>query len=164
GGDTAVMFKDNPATRALIKYLASPEAGTIWAKRGGFSSPNKKVPASAYPDPITRVTATALAKAPVFRFDMSDLQPAWFGGTVGPHDGDQGERELARRRAGGGDGDRADLRSADRADPLVGRNQDGGRHADGDLALRHRRDLAHDGTEGSEQGHADRSDRRCPRC
>ena len=29
GGDTAVMFKDNPATRALIKYLASPEAGTI---------------------------------------------------------------------------------------------------------------------------------------
>ncbi|TML85212.1 MAG: extracellular solute-binding protein [Actinobacteria bacterium] len=83
GGDTAVMFKDNPATRALIKYLASPEAGTIWAKRGGFSSPNKKVPASAYPDPITRVTATALAKAPVFRFDMSDLQPASFGGTVG---------------------------------------------------------------------------------
>jgi ABC-type Fe3+ transport system substrate-binding protein len=89
GGDTAVMFKDNAATRALIKYLASPEAGTIWAKRGGFSSPNKNVPASAYPDAITRTTAVALARAPVFRFDMSDLQPASFGGTVG-----QGEFKL----------------------------------------------------------------------
>ena len=83
GGDTAVMFKDNAGTRALLKYLAGPEAGTIWAKRGGFSSPNKNVPASAYPDAITRTTAVALAKAPVFRFDMSDLQPASFGGTVG---------------------------------------------------------------------------------
>jgi len=89
GGDTAVLFKDNASTRALITYLASPEAGTIWAKRGGFSSPNKHVPASAYPDAITRKTATALAQAPVFRFDMSDLQPASFGGTVG-----QGEFKL----------------------------------------------------------------------
>jgi len=89
GGDTAVMFRDSPAARALIKYLATPEAGTIWAKRGGFSSPNKNVPASAYPDAITRTTAVALARAPVFRFDMSDLQPASFGGTVG-----QGEFKL----------------------------------------------------------------------
>jgi ABC-type glycerol-3-phosphate transport system substrate-binding protein len=88
-GDTAVMFKDSPAARAFIQYLATPVAGAIWAKRGGFSSPNKKVPASAYPDAITRITATALAKAPVFRFDMSDLQPASFGGTVG-----QGEFKL----------------------------------------------------------------------
>jgi alpha-glucoside transport system substrate-binding protein len=89
GGDTAVMFKDSPAARAFLVYLATPAAGTIWAKRGGFSSPNKKVPASAYPDAITRATATALAVAPVFRFDMSDLQPASFGGTVG-----QGEFKL----------------------------------------------------------------------
>ena len=58
-----VMFKDTPAARALVKYLATPEAATIWAKRGGFSSPNKGVPASAYPDAITRATATALAQA-----------------------------------------------------------------------------------------------------
>ena len=49
-----VMFKDTPAARALVKYLATREAATIWAKRGGFSSPNKNVPASAYPDAITR--------------------------------------------------------------------------------------------------------------
>src|SRR5919199_2931284 len=74
------MFKSNPASQALVKYLASPEAAEIWAKRGGYSSPNKNVPASAYPDEITRTTATALAKASTFRFDMSDLAPATFGG------------------------------------------------------------------------------------
>jgi ABC-type glycerol-3-phosphate transport system substrate-binding protein len=83
GGDTVVMFKDTPAARALITYLASPEAATIWAKLGGFSSPNKGVPASAYPDALTRATATALATAKTFRFDMSDLAPAAFGGTAG---------------------------------------------------------------------------------
>jgi len=83
GGDIVVMFKDSPAARKLVTYLASPKAGTIWARRGGFSSPNKNVPASAYPDPITRATATALANAKLFRYDMSDLQPAAFGATVG---------------------------------------------------------------------------------
>jgi ABC-type glycerol-3-phosphate transport system substrate-binding protein len=80
GGDVVTMFKDTPAARALIKYLASPEAAEIWAKRGGYSSPNKNVPPSAYPDKITRTTAVALAKASTFRFDMSDLAPAKFGG------------------------------------------------------------------------------------
>jgi alpha-glucoside transport system substrate-binding protein len=83
GGDTVVMFKDSPAARALVTYLASPAAATIWAKQGGFSSPNKGVPASAYPDQLTRTTATALAQAKTFRFDMSDLAPAAFGGTPG---------------------------------------------------------------------------------
>jgi len=80
GGDVVTMFKDSPAARALIKYLASPEAAEIWAKRGGYSSPNKNVPESAYPDKITRTTAVALAKASTFRFDMSDLAPSKFGG------------------------------------------------------------------------------------
>jgi len=80
GGDVIVMFKDTPASEALVKYLASPEAASIWAKRGGFSSPNKNVDPSVYPDEITRTTATALAKATTFRFDMSDLAPAKFGG------------------------------------------------------------------------------------
>jgi alpha-glucoside transport system substrate-binding protein len=83
GGDTVVMFKDSPAARALISYLATPAAATIWAKKGGFSSPNKGVPASAYSDPLNRATAVALAQAKIFRFDLSDLQPAAFGGTIG---------------------------------------------------------------------------------
>jgi ABC-type glycerol-3-phosphate transport system substrate-binding protein len=89
GGDVVVMFKDNAAARALISYLATSQAATIWAKRGGFSSPNKLVKSGAYKDPLNRRTAIALAQASIFRFDMSDLQPAAFGSTVG-----QGEWKL----------------------------------------------------------------------
>jgi ABC-type glycerol-3-phosphate transport system substrate-binding protein len=83
GGDTVMMFKDTPASEAIIKCLTTPEASEAWAKRGGFSSPNKNLDTSVYPDEITKTTASALATTKVFRFDMSDLQPAAFGGTVG---------------------------------------------------------------------------------
>jgi len=80
GGDIVTMFKDSPASEALGKYLATPEAATIWAKKGGFSSPNKNVDPSVYPDDITRNIAVAMTKAETFRFDMSDQAPAAFGG------------------------------------------------------------------------------------
>jgi alpha-glucoside transport system substrate-binding protein len=80
GGDVVVMFKDSPAAQALVQYLATPEAAEIWAERGGFSSPNKNVDEGVYPDDITRATATALAQAETFRFDLSDLTPSEFGG------------------------------------------------------------------------------------
>ena len=83
GGDSLVMFKDTPAARALFEYLVSKEAHEIWARRGGFSSPNKNVDEAVYPDDITRTTAGAISKAQTFRFDMSDLAPASFGGTAG---------------------------------------------------------------------------------
>jgi hypothetical protein len=89
GGDMLMSFKDTPAIRALVEYLATGEAQTIWAKLGGYTAPAKTVAASAYPDAITRTTASAVGKAKVFRFDLSDLQPASFGGTVG-----QGEFKL----------------------------------------------------------------------
>jgi hypothetical protein len=87
GGDIVTMLKDTPAARALINYLASPQAGSIWAKLGGFSSPSKSVPLTAYKDPLQRRAAAGLVKAAVF--DMSDLQPAAFGSTAG-----QGEWKL----------------------------------------------------------------------
>jgi len=83
GGDLFIEFKDNPAADAFLEYLTTPDAATIWASRGGFSSPNKNIDISVYPDEITRTTAGALADADIFRFDMSDLQPAAFGGTPG---------------------------------------------------------------------------------
>ena len=83
GGDLVVLFSDNPIAKALIEYLASPQAAQIWVERGGFSSPNSNVPASAYPNDLARTTATAIASAEVFRFDMSDLAPVAFGGTTG---------------------------------------------------------------------------------
>ena len=83
GGDTVVMFKDSPAAEALVKYLTTPEAAEIWAAKGGFATLNKNVDVSVYPDEITQATAGALADVETFRFDLSDLQPAEFGGTVG---------------------------------------------------------------------------------
>ena len=89
GGDELMAFSDTPAIRTLVKYLATGPAQTIWAKRGGYTAPAKTVSASVYPDAITRTIASAVGKAKVFRFDLSDLQPASFGGTVG-----QGEFKL----------------------------------------------------------------------
>ena len=74
-GDSVVMFKDSPAARAMVSYLASAEAAELWAKRGGFSSPNKTLDESVYPDDTTRKLASELAQAETFRFDLSDLQP-----------------------------------------------------------------------------------------
>jgi len=86
GGDLFLKFKDSPAADAFLEYLTTVDAAEIWAKRGGFSSPNKQLDTSVYPDEITRKIAGALAesaKADTFRFDMSDLQPSAFGGTPG---------------------------------------------------------------------------------
>ncbi len=84
GGDVAVIMKDNPASQAFLQYLASPEAAAIWAKLGGYSSANKNLDLSNYPDPIAKAIGEAVVKAgDNVRFDMSDLAPAAFGGTVG---------------------------------------------------------------------------------
>ncbi|HXF73070.1 MAG TPA: extracellular solute-binding protein [Actinomycetota bacterium] len=83
GGDVAVLLTDSEAGKALIEFLATPEAGEIWAGLGGFTSPNQNVDLAVYPDDITRKSAEALTSAEVFRFDLSDLQPAEFGATVG---------------------------------------------------------------------------------
>jgi len=83
GGDVAVLLDDTDGGRALIQYLASPQAAEIWAGLGGFASPNSGVDPAVYPDDITRAAAEELVSAEVFRFDLSDLEPAEFGGTVG---------------------------------------------------------------------------------
>jgi alpha-glucoside transport system substrate-binding protein len=83
GGDLFVEFKKSEAADAFLEYLTTTDAAEIWAKRGGFSSPNKQLDTSVYPDEITKKTASALAKAETFRFDLSDLQPAGFGATPG---------------------------------------------------------------------------------
>ncbi|MCX2947921.1 ABC transporter substrate-binding protein [Lentzea sp. NEAU-D7] len=84
GGDMAVQFKDDKATTELMKFLASPESGKVWAGLGGFLSPNKDIPETAYPDAVTRELAKRIVDAgDNVRFDMSDLAPAAFGGTKG---------------------------------------------------------------------------------
>jgi alpha-glucoside transport system substrate-binding protein len=83
GGDLFVTFRDNPAIEAFVKYLASPQAAEVWAKQGGFGTGNKNVPASVYPDPITRATEAPIGQAKSVVFDMSDQQPPSFGATAG---------------------------------------------------------------------------------
>ncbi|MES4890128.1 ABC transporter substrate-binding protein [Streptomyces sp. NPDC096012] len=84
GGDAAVILKDSKAAQALATFLASPDAATIQAKLGGYLSPNKNVPDSAYPNAVQRTIAKALvASGDDFRFDMSDQAPQAFGGTPG---------------------------------------------------------------------------------
>jgi spermidine/putrescine-binding protein len=83
GGDVAVLMTDNEAAQALIEYLATPEAAAVWAAEGGFISPNQNLDLEVYPDEISQNLASEVVDAEVFRFDMSDLAPAAFGGTPG---------------------------------------------------------------------------------
>ncbi|MFF3890121.1 ABC transporter substrate-binding protein [Streptomyces sp. NPDC001914] len=87
GGDAAVVLKDGQNQKAamrFLEYLTTPEASAVWARAGGFLSPNKKLDLAAYGDDVTRETAKSLVAAgDSVRFDMSDQAPAAFGGTKG---------------------------------------------------------------------------------
>ncbi|MEU7384528.1 MULTISPECIES: carbohydrate ABC transporter substrate-binding protein [unclassified Streptomyces] len=84
GGDAAVILKDSKAAQALVTFLASADAATIQAKLGGYLSPNRNVPGSAYPNAVQQKIAKALIDSgDDFRFDMSDQAPQAFGGTPG---------------------------------------------------------------------------------
>ncbi|HET8892954.1 MAG TPA: extracellular solute-binding protein [Gaiellaceae bacterium] len=83
GGDLFVTFRDNPAIEAFVKFLATAPAAEAWAKQGGFGTGNKNVPASIYPDAITRATEAPIGTAKSVVFDMSDQQPPSFGATTG---------------------------------------------------------------------------------
>jgi len=83
GGDLLVTFRDTPAIEAFVKFLATAPAAEAWAKIGGFGTGNRHVPASIYPDAITRATEAPLGTAKSVVFDMSDEQPASFGSTTG---------------------------------------------------------------------------------
>jgi hypothetical protein len=79
GGDVAVLFTKRPGAERLIRFLATPAAGEIWVKAGGFISPNRNLPLSAYPDPLSRTLAARLVNAAMVRFGLSDQEPTAFG-------------------------------------------------------------------------------------
>lgn len=78
GADVVVMLKDSPAAESLIQYLATPDAATIWAKRGGFLSPNNKVTLASYPSAASRTMAGQLIGTTTFRLDLAGLMPQAF--------------------------------------------------------------------------------------
>ncbi|TDD75715.1 ABC transporter substrate-binding protein [Actinomadura rubrisoli] len=92
GGDVAVALKDGKGAQELMRFLASPEAGKVWAGLGGYLTPNKGVAPDAYSDPIAKQLIAQLQQAgDNARYDMSDLAPAAFGATPG-----KGEWEALR--------------------------------------------------------------------
>jgi len=74
-GDLFGMFNDTPQARALMNYLVTAEAQSIWAERGGFLSANKTVDPAVYPDQLTQQIGEMLTEASAVRFDASDLMP-----------------------------------------------------------------------------------------
>lgn len=72
-GDLFGMFNDTPQARALMAYLVTAEAQSIWVGLGGALSGNNTV--DNYPDEVSARSAEILAEATVFRFDGSDLMP-----------------------------------------------------------------------------------------
>jgi alpha-glucoside transport system substrate-binding protein len=74
-GDLFGMFNDTPQARALMQYLVTAEAQSIWAERGGFLSANKNVDPAVYPNQLTSQIAEMLSQATSTRFDASDLMP-----------------------------------------------------------------------------------------
>ena len=74
-GDAFAMFNNTPAAQQLMTYMASAEPHEIWAKQGGFISPNRQVPLDTYPNSIDRKAARILLEADDIYFDASDTMP-----------------------------------------------------------------------------------------
>jgi alpha-glucoside transport system substrate-binding protein len=86
GADVVVALRNDNAVQALVKYLATPEAQAIWVKRGGFTSANKALDVSNYPDPVAKKSAQQIVNATV-KFGAGDImkpqvQQAWWKGML----------------------------------------------------------------------------------
>jgi len=76
--DMFVMYNDRPEVRALLEWLATPEAAEGWIERGGFLSTLTTVPEDWYVYPNNQLSVM-VAEATTLGFDASDLMPAEVG-------------------------------------------------------------------------------------
>jgi alpha-glucoside transport system substrate-binding protein len=76
GVDVVVALKNDNAVQALVKYMATADAQKIWVQRGGFTSVNKSLDVSVYPDPVAKASAQQLTSASTFRVGAGDLMPS----------------------------------------------------------------------------------------
>jgi alpha-glucoside transport system substrate-binding protein len=76
GGDVIAALTDKPGVKEFIEYMASAEAGTVWAETGIIISPIKAVSTDVYPNESAKKEAEQVANAPAVRFDGQDLLPA----------------------------------------------------------------------------------------
>jgi alpha-glucoside transport system substrate-binding protein len=77
-GEVLGVLRNTPQVRALVAYLASPEAHAVLARRGGLS-PNRVVGPAGYSDPLMQRAAELLAGTDVLRSDAVELMPQAVG-------------------------------------------------------------------------------------
>ena len=78
-GDLFSAFNDDPATIAVMRWLASGDSTRVWAGYGGFVAPHKDAQLDWYASHIDRRAAEIIQTADTFRFDGSDLMPGPVG-------------------------------------------------------------------------------------
>lgn len=78
GGDEIVQFDDRSEVNGLMAFLASADAGTPWARSGGFLSAKSTISEEEYPD-VEKGFIAALATSSVQVFDASDQMPPEIG-------------------------------------------------------------------------------------
>jgi alpha-glucoside transport system substrate-binding protein len=75
-GDLFGMFKKTAQSTALISYVTTAEAQDYWVKPANGISPNRAVPLTDYPDPLSTNAAQILTSADIAVFDASDMMPS----------------------------------------------------------------------------------------
>lgn len=84
GGDGIVQFNDRPEVAGLMTFLASADAGTPWARSGGFLSAKSSIPLDVYPE-VEKEFIALLATSDIQVFDASDqMQPEIGSGLLWP--------------------------------------------------------------------------------
>jgi alpha-glucoside transport system substrate-binding protein len=76
GADLITALRNTTAVQKLVTYLETAAAQEIWVARGGFTSPNKGVDLTKYPDAVAKASAQQLQGASIYRFGADDLMPS----------------------------------------------------------------------------------------
>jgi alpha-glucoside transport system substrate-binding protein len=72
--DSFVMYNDTPQSRALMQYLATADAQSLWVKQGGTLAANTKV--TDYPDPIMKSASEIVNGAKNVLLTAGDQMPS----------------------------------------------------------------------------------------
>ena len=75
GGDVMAALNDTEEVGQFMEFMASPEAGQVWAEGGTIISPLIDVDPGVYPEAV-QAEAEQVTSAEAVRFDGSDLLPA----------------------------------------------------------------------------------------
>ncbi|MFP4373861.1 MAG: ABC transporter substrate-binding protein [Spirochaetaceae bacterium] len=78
-GDIFSPMTDEPATAAVMRYLAEGLSTKAWVEAGAMVSPHNDAELDWYPDEWSRGYAEILQDADTVRFDGSDLMPGQVG-------------------------------------------------------------------------------------